>query len=119
MSQSAIRGLIVVSAILVIGVIAGSARSRNSASHSDQPPAVYICRESKELFFGTIPPNEVVHPITGRATLLPAMYCPQCEVWQPAPPMERRYGQAEGLLCPKCRTPRSFTGDIPELAAEL
>jgi hypothetical protein len=119
MSQSAIRGLIVVGAILFISVIAASARSRNVVSHADQPPAVYICRESKEVFFGTISPQDVVHPVTGRATLSPAIYCPQCETWQPAPPTERRYNQAEGLLCPKCRTPRSFAGELPETATEL
>jgi hypothetical protein len=119
MSPSVIRGSIAFGVILVIGIIVATARSRQSAADADAPPAVYICRESKEVFYTSLPLTDMLHPGTGRATLAPAVYCPQCAVWQPAPPAERRYGNPQGLLCPKCKSPRSFTGDLPEDAGEL
>lgn len=119
MSQSPLRAGLIVGGILLLGVLAAAARSKNSASTADLPPTVYICRESKEIFFSSLPLSEALHPETGRATLVAAVYCPECETWQPGPPIERRYGNSESLDCPKCRSLRSFTGDLPAEATEL
>ncbi len=40
-------------------------------------------------------------PATGRATLVPASYCPVCKAWQPSPSIELRQRNPKAALCPK------------------
>jgi len=119
MSQTVLRGLFAASLLLLLGVVAASVISKQAASEGERPPAVFMCRESSEIFYGASQVSPAVHPVTDRATLLQAVYCPQCEVWQPAPPADRLYKNPQGLLCPKCQTPRTFTGELPADATEL
>lgn len=118
------RNLLVLIGAAVIGsglVISAARFSRQSAAQRGAQgiQAVYICRETGELFVGHGESAPQIHPESGRATLWPAVYCPQCEIWSPSPPTERLYGHAELLDCPKCRTTRSFDGVIPEGATEF
>jgi hypothetical protein len=91
----------------------------NGNRSAKSPSIVYVCRETGAVFIGRGEPAPVIHPVTGRATLFPGLYCPQCEKWSPAFPMERLYGNPAMLNCPVCRTPRTFEGDVPDEAEEL
>ena len=108
----------------MVGVAAGgavaaglSAFPRNDAQPS--PLTVYICRKTGDLFVSREPLTTQNHPETGLATLSPGVYCPQCGEWKPSPPPDRLYGRPEMLHCPKCRSPRTFDGEIPEGTLEL
>ena len=92
---------------------------RDTADEVSHSRAVYICRETGDLFVGRGETAPQIHPESGRATLWPALYCPQCEAWTASPPTERLSGHAELLDCPKCRTTRSFDGVIPDGATEF
>ena len=111
---------------IAIGAIAGgtaltaaSAWKTSTTRHDERDPVLFVCRETGALFLTRDPAVPQIHPDTGRATLWPGLYCPHCESWKPSPPMDRLYGKPEMLNCPKCRTPRSFDGEIPETAQEL
>lgn len=110
--------LISLAALLLGSVIAVTLWQPSSAT-VDRHPAVYICRQTGDLFVGRGQTAPQIHPETGRATLWPALYCPHCETWSASPPTERLSGHPELLDCPKCKAMRSFDGVIPEGATEF
>jgi hypothetical protein len=56
---------------------------------------------------GEIP---AIHPQTGKPTLVPASYCPQCQKWFPSPPIEVRQRNPKAAICSKGH---SLTQDGP------
>ena len=88
-------------------------------TQEDRPPVVFVCRETGALFLTRDPAVPQVHPDTDRATLWPGLYCPDCERWTAAPPMDKVYGKPDMLHCPKCRTPRVLDGEWPDEIQEL
>lgn len=53
------------------------------------------------------------HPKTGKKTLVPGLYCPECGVWYPAPPVEVLQRTASAFHCPKGGHPMSPNGPRP------
>jgi hypothetical protein len=60
----------------------------------------YVCRETKVLSRGPRVATPAINPKTGRATLVQALYCPECRKWGPAPPPELRERFMAGPVCP-------------------
>lgn len=56
---------------------------------------VFVCTKTGDLFLGSGTNMPLEHPTTGQATLMPAMYCYECERWQATVPMDvlQRSGQ--------------------------
>lgn len=54
------------------------------------------------------------HPETGKNTLVPALYCPQCGRWYPAPPMEVVQRTGTASRCPQGGHPMSPHGPSPQ-----
>jgi len=81
--------------------------------------AVFICRESKELFAGKVRPTPVAHPTTGQPTLVPALYCPQCQQWEIAPGLEQQQRAALVLKCAKTKAELQRTGPVPASATKI
>lgn len=44
------------------------------------------------------------HPVTGKFTLRPALYCPTCQKWYPVPPPEEITRVPGAGRCPKDKT---------------
>ena len=59
----------------------------------------------------------VVHPKTGKPTLRPALYCPTCKKWSPAPDIDQINRVPGSGLCPKDKTPLTVDGPWPEDSA--
>lgn len=59
----------------------------------------------------------VVHPKTGKPTLRPALYCPACKKWSPAPDLDQINRVPGSGLCPKDNTPLTAEGPWPEDSA--
>lgn len=53
------------------------------------------------------------HPETGKKTLVPGLYCPECGKWYPAPPTEVLQRSASAYRCPKGGHPMSPNGPRP------
>ncbi len=107
--------------ILIAAAGAGTAMVawKGTAESNAAAPVVYVCRETGDVFLGETQVVPQIHPDTQRGTLFPGLYCPQCQTWKPAPPIDRLHRQPEMLNCPACQTPRSFEGEIPEDAQHL
>lgn len=86
-----------------------SKRSTVAAGPPLSPEITFICRETKTLSRGPRQPTPAVNPATGRATLVQALYCPQCKKWRAAPPEAMRERFATGPVCPVHRAPLSET----------
>jgi hypothetical protein len=54
-----------------------------------------------------------VHPVTGDATLMPAMHCPTCDQWRQVPLPEQVNQMSQTLRCFKCKTALSPDGPLP------
>lgn len=75
----------------------------------------YLCRESGELLLAPEGPTPAVHPQTGQATLLRALYCERCGKWLPVPPADVYRGNPLSYQCPDHEAALSSTGPgLPE-----
>lgn len=54
------------------------------------------------------------NPETGKRTLMPGLYCPQCQRWYPVPLPDQINRQPDATLCPKTRTQLIPDGPLPE-----
>jgi hypothetical protein len=63
---------------------------------------VYYDRETRKAVVSNISQEmPAIHPQTGKPTLVPSSYCPQCQQWFPSPPIEVRQRNPEAAICPK------------------
>ncbi len=75
------------------GLISFQLRSDNRSAPVDESEletAVFVCRESGELFVGKVRPTPALHPTSGKATLLPGLYDVEHKRWVTAPPFEQQ-----------------------------
>jgi hypothetical protein len=79
---------------------------------SENGDTVYLCSETQELIRTTLQTTPAVHPQTGRATLLRALYCDQCRRWHAVPPPDAYNGNPLAYPCPKHRSPMTQDGPI-------
>lgn len=79
----------------------------------DSRRMVYVCQETGALTVGPPQPTPAVNPETGRATLVSALYCPKCERWRAAPPLELLQRNPSAGQCPKHRVPLTTDGPLP------
>jgi len=65
----------------------------------DQIPEIrYVCRETGEVFSRRATAEVLPHPLTGKPTLVPAVYDVRKKRWRPGPPPEVMH--RKGLLRP-------------------
>lgn len=55
-----------------------------------------------------------VHPQTGKPTLRPALYCPTCQKWYPAPDIDQVNRVPGAGQCPKDKTALTTDGPWPD-----
>lgn len=65
----------------------------------------FICTETGTLSRGPRTETPALNPALGRATLVQALYCPECRKWIPMPPPAVRQRQPLGPICPVHRIP--------------
>lgn len=106
--------------LIVIGGFAlpavyGCGTSASPGTQADARDAVYYDRATKAPVVA--PRSEEVpakHPVTGKPTLVPALYCKQCDKWYPAPPLEVQQRNPESRNCPKHKKPMTTKGPLPK-----
>ncbi|MBI1344773.1 hypothetical protein GC163_00640 [bacterium] len=103
---------------LISSQLSGGPRSL-PVTQDELADAVFLCRESGELFAGKVRPTPALHPITGKETLLPALYCPKCQQWEAAPALEQQQRAAMVLKCAKTKAALERTGPVPETATRI
>ena len=96
---------------LIYPVLAGERFSR--VRNEERPNLVFVCRESGETFVMRAKNAIETHPTTGKPTLMPGLYCDQCQKWRASPPLEVLQQNPSASLCPTHRKPMTTDGPIP------
>ena len=78
---------------------------------------MFVGTESLEVFRIPAQPVPAINPKTGRATLVQGLYCPECDKWYPAPPLEAVGGNAGAIRCPVHESALSHSGPEPSAVA--
>jgi hypothetical protein len=95
-------------------LVAAGGCGTESAADAVVKQQVYVDRET-----GTAVAAEAglatpaVNPATARRTLMPALYCGQCQAWRAAPPLEELQRNPQARRCLKCKGPLSAEGPRP------
>lgn len=98
---------------LIYPVLAGDRRSA-PVREEELQQVVYVCQESGETFLLRAKACPEPNPKTGRATLMPGLYCPKCEKWRPSASLAVLQQNPAARLCPQHRMAMSTTGPVPE-----
>ena len=99
-------------AVLLAMLIATGCQPGNSTDSASRSGVVCVDVDTQEvvLLEETIQ-YPARNPNTGTNTLVPALYCEDCQTWHPAPSMEQLHRQRGVAYCPK--TGRVLTADGP------
>ena len=80
----------------------------------ESAPVVYVDRETQQpVVLEGVVDAPAVNPATGRRTLTPGLYCPQCQAWHPTPPLDVLQRNPAARRCPKCQSPLTADGPLP------
>jgi predicted Zn-ribbon and HTH transcriptional regulator len=103
-------------AMAPIGVLALYGCGGEGTDSSTVKEVVYVDQESRQMVvMPHVEDAPAVNPATGRRTLMPGLYCPQCQDWHPTPPLEALQRNPAARRCPKCQS--ALTADGPAPAA--
>ena len=108
---------LLLTAVFVLTSLSGCGESVPAEAANGESTA-FICRETNEVFAADKLASKTANPKTGRATLVPALYCRRCEKWYPAPPLETLQRKPGAALCPKTGEPMSMSGPLPTPTAK-
>lgn len=99
-----------------VGVVGcGSSTSDGNAARK----TVLVDRETMAPFVLEVSESlPAVNPGTGKRTLMPGLYCPQCHKWYPVPPPDQINRQPDATLCPKTRAQLIPDGPFPEQTSD-
>lgn len=91
--------------------------SGNSDPTSHATQMVYVDLQTNTAVVGdrsdVVP---AVNPATGERSLMPGLYCSNCEQWRPSPPLEELQRNPAARQCPQCGNAMSADGPWPEAA---
>ena len=96
---------------LLVGTVFWFA-SRGGATSGDNK-IVYVSSETGRVVAGPAQPIPAVDPETGKPTLLPGVYCPECRRWYAAPPPDHSPGNPKALTCRIHNVPMTTEGPLP------
>lgn len=105
-------GMQIVVALPVLAATCGCGRERDESV--DSAPVVYVDRETQQpVVLEGVVDAPAVNPATGRRTLTPGLYCPQCRTWHATPPLEVLQRNPAARRCPKCQSALNADGPHP------
>ncbi|WP_417731778.1 hypothetical protein [Rosistilla oblonga] len=77
--------------------------------------SVYVDTDTMQAIVAdTATQTPAVHPVTGKRTLQPALYCPKCERWHAIPSVEQINRKPGATRCPKTGAEMTADGPWPE-----
>src|SRR5262245_33403847 len=103
--------------VLALCVLAAGCGGASEAKTAAQAQRVYFDSETKQPVAADMSPETpAVNPKTGKRTLMPALYCAQCQAWRAAPPLRELQRNPKARMCPKCNGPLVADGPLPAAA---
>lgn len=105
-------GLLLFAGRMIYPVVAGD---RSTPVREDQRQNfVFVCRESGETFVRRAKNPIEKHPRTGQTTLMPGLYCSECQKWRASPPVDILQQNPSAGLCTTHRIAMTSTGPLPK-----
>ena len=101
--------------LLVLGVASAALFGGRGDSELEDPArqkVVYVCTETGKVVTAPAGPVPGNNAETGRATLMPGLYCEKCKKWYASAPFEVAQRNPASRNCPKHRTPMRPNGPI-------
>jgi hypothetical protein len=98
-ARTVIAALLATAALLGAALWVGGRAAGRGPAGTVGPPIVCVCTETGAAFSVPSQSGPAINPRTGRATLVPAVYCPACRRWYAAPPADHRPGNPRPLRC--------------------
>jgi hypothetical protein len=106
--------------LLVLCLLATGCGAKSAAEQSASAQRVYWDSESgTSVVADATDESPAVNPATGRRTLMPALYCPECSDWRPAPPLDEVQRNPKARMCGKCGWPLETDGPPPDSKAAV
>jgi len=100
---------------LVVGCVVGTAGCNTSRDETPPAQSVYIDLPTKQVVVANATTAyPAIHPATGVATLMPAMYCQSCAAWRQVPMPDQINHLSGPLVCIKCKRGLSIDGPVPQ-----
>ena len=107
------RGLLSLALIASSWLLIGCAESPDPQASADQ--MVYCDTQAREaVVYETATDFPAKHPVTNQPTLMPALYCVQCQSWRPVPPADQINRSPGAANCVTCQTALSTEGPWPD-----
>lgn len=103
--MNAIRGFAVAS-VVACATLSGCGK----AGPADPAEATMVYVDTRSLETFQLPASSQVpasNPSTGKRTLMPGLFCSQCDKWYPAPPLDVLQRSPKARQCPKCHSEMS------------
>ena len=101
--------------LVVFGALVACSCSRSMPEAQVPTEMVFFDVETKQPVVQPVSAEApAVNAATGRRTLLPGLYCPQCREWRPAPPLDVAQRTPAALRCPQCQAAMTADGPVPE-----
>lgn len=111
-NRLAIWGFLVVA---VPALFVGCGGLESSDMEGREGKMVYVDTVTKEATVMEIAATfPAVQPLTGKRTLMPAMYCEKCAQWHAVPPPDQINRTPGAASCPKTGTPLTLDGPWPD-----
>jgi hypothetical protein len=102
----------------MIGVVALCGCDREGTDSPVVAEVVYVDQETRQpVVMSGATDAPAVNPATGRRTLMPGLYCPQCKAWHATPPLESLQRNPAARRCPKCQSALTADGPAPPTSA--
>ncbi len=102
---------------LLITAVAGCGPAEPDTTTSDT--AVFVDTVTQTAMVlpvtATVP---AINPETGKRTLMPGLFCPDCQKWYPVPAPDQINRQPDAARCPKTQTPLIADGPWPGKEAQ-
>lgn len=80
---------------------------------------VYVDTETRQAYVGNRIDTPAINPQTGKSTLMPGLYCPNCKTWHAVPPLDQINRIPNARRCVKTRVPLLADGPWPTAEIEL
>lgn len=113
LTENSMRHFCLLTAVLFVQTCTGCGSGAPSAGHDAD--MVYV---DTKTFVAVVAPKSgsvpIINPATGQRTLMPGLYCPDCEKWYPVPSPKQINRQKGVALCPKTKMPMIADGPWPE-----
>ena len=101
-------------AVLACGLFLVFNRTSGAVPDDEPPEVVYVDTKTGATFLIASKTSPDSNPETGEKTLVPGLYCSECQAWKAVGPVENRQLRRKTNNCPIHKIPLTNDGPDPD-----